>query len=319
MLPESPAAEQTIPNPPRWHRRNFSRLGLGLSAGIVANNALSLAATMLFSMLDKLGVLALDRVVNTLPFWIMAYVLPSLLGLWVFWLTVRRVPAASPEQRPLPPLPFLKMYFIAAATLFIFSFFTELLLSLIASLRGAPVINPVDIFSEMPLHITFLLTCVVAPVVEELTYRQLLIPRLRPYGDRFAVLASALCFALMHGNLSQFFYAFALGVVLGHVFLKTGCVWQTILLHALINLVGGVVPMLAEAYGDTGSSFYLCFTLCHIGLGAFCFLYRRKAPVYGPGTCSLRTGQTWRLFLVNFGVILFFLMCLLLTAMNLME
>ena len=303
----------------REYRRNLSRLGLGLSASLGVNYALSIAAVILFSVLDVLGVLALDRAVNTVPFWIAEYVLPSLLGLWVFWLVARRVPAAPPEQRPLPPLSLLKAYFIAAAALFLFAFFTDILLSLIASLRGAPVANPVDTFFELPLLISFLLTCVVAPVAEELTYRRLLIPRLRPYGDRFAVLASALCFALMHGNLGQFFYAFALGVILGHIFLKTGCVWQTILLHALVNLAGGVVPALTEAYGETGSEFYLRFTLCHIGLGAFCFLYRSRASVYGPGAYSLRTGQTWRLFLVNFGVILFCLLCLLLTAMNLIE
>ena len=49
-------------------------------------------------------------------------------------------------------------------------------------------------------------------------------------------MASALCFGLFHGNLNQFFYAFLLGLVLAELALSTGCLWQAVLLHALVNL-----------------------------------------------------------------------------------
>lgn len=298
--------------PPRQHRRRFSCLGLGLSVYIVVNFALAAVAYVLFAVLDWFGILSYDQAVGAFPFWLAAYVLPSALGLLSFYLIVRRLPSQIPkEQRPMSPFAFCKFYFIIAMTGFVFSYVTDILMFLIGSLRGAPVYNPVDEFFFLPTPVTVFLTCIVAPIVEELTYRHVLIPRLRPYGDRFAILASALCFGLMHGNLNQFFYAFALGILLGYVFLKTGCVWQTMLLHAIYNLVGGIIPDIAGHFGDTGGEFYLRLVICHIGLGAFFFLYRDRQTAYAPGIYPLTAGQKWRFFLLNLGMICF---CLLFVA-----
>ena len=86
------------------------------------------------------------------------------------------------------------------------------------------------------LMVAILLAGLIAPAAEELLFRRLLLRRLRPYGERFALVASALCFGLFHGNLNQFFYAFLLGLVLAELALSTGCLWQAVLLHALVNL-----------------------------------------------------------------------------------
>jgi membrane protease YdiL (CAAX protease family) len=45
----------------------------------------------------------------------------------------------------------------------------------------------------------------------------------------------------MHANFYQFFYAFALGLVLGYVYYITGNVWYGVGLHAALNFVGSVV------------------------------------------------------------------------------
>lgn len=318
MPDEELAAQQTVP--PRRHRRRFSRLGLGLTVYLAANYILTMAVYELFGVMDERGILSFDRAINGLPFWVAAYIVPSAAGLLLFYLIVRRVDAQMPEERrPLGFTSFCRIYFILAATGFVFNYLTEFLMSLIASLRGAPVPNPVDAFFYLPMPITALLTCAAAPIAEELTYRRLLIPRLQPYGDRFAIIASALCFGLMHGNLSQFFYAFVLGIILGYVFLKTGCVWQTMLLHALFNLVGGVVPVIADGFGDAGSEFYLRLVMCHIGLGAFCFLYRRRGIAYAPGVYPLSAGQKWRFFLLNFGMICFCLVFAVQSGIYLLE
>lgn len=57
----------------------------------------------------------------------------------------------------------------------------------------------------------------VAPVVEELIYRGLVLRYLERYGRWFAVFASAILFALMHGNIIQFPVALAAGLVLGYI------------------------------------------------------------------------------------------------------
>lgn len=113
---------------------------------------------------------------------------------------------------------------------------TLLLTGLLGRLRGAAVVNPVESIGLYPLPLQLLLAGLIAPAAEELLFRRLLLRRLRPYGERFALVASALCFGLFHGNLNQFFYAFLLGLVLAELALSTGCLWQAVLLHALVNL-----------------------------------------------------------------------------------
>ena len=113
---------------------------------------------------------------------------------------------------------------------------TLLLTGLLGRVRGAAVVNPVESIGLYPLPLQLLLAGLIAPAAEELLFRRLLLRRLRPYGERFALVASALCFGLFHGNLNQFFYAFLLGLVLAELALSTGCLWQAVLLHALVNL-----------------------------------------------------------------------------------
>lgn len=74
------------------------------------------------------------------------------------------------------------------------------------------------------------------PIMEEIIFRKLLIDNMSKYGISAAILVSALLFGLYHGNLSQFFYAFGLGIIFGAVYAYSGKVIYTILLHISINL-----------------------------------------------------------------------------------
>jgi membrane protease YdiL (CAAX protease family) len=91
---------------------------------------------------------------------------------------------------------------------------------------------------------TLLFAVVLAPVVEELIFRKMIVSRLRKYGDRTAILVSSLLFALLHGNLSQLFYAFGLGCLLGYVYARTGKLRYSIGLHMTINFLGSFVGVL---------------------------------------------------------------------------
>ena len=87
-----------------------------------------------------------------------------------------------------------------------------------------------------------------APVMEEFVFRRCLIDRLSPYGEKAALVTSALLFALFHETVNQACYAFMLGLVLGYVYLKTGRLGITVVLHMLINSLSMVVlPALLTA------------------------------------------------------------------------
>lgn len=108
---------------------------------------------------------------------------------------------------------------------------------------------------EMSALQTFITTAVFAPVFEELLFRKLPLDRIRGYGDGPAVFISALVFGVIHCNIYQFFYAFAVGMVLGYIYVKTGKITYTILLHSAINIFGGFIPTLinTKTFADSNA------------------------------------------------------------------
>ena len=81
-------------------------------------------------------------------------------------------------------------------------------------------------------------------LVEELIFRKLMLDRIRNYGEKTAIVFSAICFGLFHGNLTQFLYAFSVGLFLGYVYCKTGKVHYTMIMHALLNLFSSMIMLL---------------------------------------------------------------------------
>ena len=86
---------------------------------------------------------------------------------------------------------------------------------------------------------------VAAPIMEEFVFRRCVLNRLLPYGEKAALLASALFFALFHRSVNQGCDAVLLGLVFGYVYLKTGKLRYSAALHILINtLSSAVLPAL---------------------------------------------------------------------------
>lgn len=82
----------------------------------------------------------------------------------------------------------------------------------------------------------FLYSAVLAPLSEEIFFRGYLLRSLKPYGKRFAIVASAALFGLFHGNLLQMPYAFAVGLLLGYVTVEHSIFWA-MGIHVFNNLV----------------------------------------------------------------------------------
>ncbi|MBR6025103.1 MAG: CPBP family intramembrane metalloprotease [Methanobrevibacter sp.] len=103
------------------------------------------------------------------------------------------------------------------------------------------VVNPIEkLIQNSSIYINLIIISIVAPIFEELFFRKFLIDRTIRYGATLSILLSAFIFALFHGNLSQFFYAFLLGAFFAYVYIKTGKIIYTIILHAFVNFYGSV-------------------------------------------------------------------------------
>lgn len=117
----------------------------------------------------------------------------------------------------------------------------NLLNSVIGALSGEVPENALQSVTEQsPTWIILLFVGILAPVLEEIFFRKLLIDRLYVYGDLPAILISGILFGLVHGNFYQFFYAASLGIVMGYVYIRTGKLRYTVALHMAINIVGSV-------------------------------------------------------------------------------
>lgn len=120
------------------------------------------------------------------------------------------------------------------------------------------------LISDWPLWAIFLIVVVVGPIAEELLFRKTLTEALRPWGWKFAAFVSGAAFGLFHGNVEQMVYAFIIGVLLACVYLKTGKIRYSIILHMAFNFFGSFVtlaimrlttnPADLEAYAELANS-----------------------------------------------------------------
>ena len=102
----------------------------------------------------------------------------------------------------------------------------------------------VTLLETMDPWIMALSVGILAPILEELFFRKFLTERLRVFGERTAILLPAFLFALFHQSAEQIVYAFAVGIILGYCYCRTGNYWLSVLMHALFNLISGVIPVL---------------------------------------------------------------------------
>ncbi len=84
---------------------------------------------------------------------------------------------------------------------------------------------------------------VVAPFTEEYIFRGLLQTGFRRYGRAFAIVAPAIMFGLLHGNVIQAIPAFVIGVVLGYYTEKTGSIATAVCIHMLNNLISTLLSL----------------------------------------------------------------------------
>lgn len=95
------------------------------------------------------------------------------------------------------------------------------------------------------------------PIFEELLFRKFLIDRTIRYGEFISCAMSGIMFGLWHGNFQQFFFTFFIGVLFAFVYIRTGNIIYTMILHASMNLVTTTVTLqlLSEMMKKMGVNF----------------------------------------------------------------
>ncbi len=295
-------------------KRTFNRLGLGL-LGMSLMTIFMQVLIMLVLRLAFPAALGYDG---------LSYLLIAafyLFGVPVFWLITRRLPVSKPvEKRPVTLGSTLTLFLISFGILILFSMLGNLAATLIGLLRGAPVNDAVSSLLESPSYFWILLiVCFCSPIVEEFLFRGLLLDRLRPFGDRVAILYSGIAFGLFHMDLRQLCYAIPLGMVFAYITLRTGSIRQTVLLHMLVNFFGSFLTLfLQDKLGTAGLLLYLGFALAAVVFAVVWLAVHHRGLRLDGARFSFSRPITARLVCLNPGSVLYAVFCAGMLLFNLL-
>lgn len=224
-------------------RKSYSRVLGSVAAYIVISIALIYLADII--TLITIGpdrFIALEE--NSYYLWGMQ-LLPYFIAFPLFILFVRKMPSAKRESQPMSFEEFGCIFLISQAISMAGSMLSNLIVSIFEMLLGREIANTTsELIDKTPIWIIILIVVIVGPIVEEMIFRKVMIDKLSVYGDRLAVVVSAVAFGIFHGNFYQIFYATALGLVLGYMYTKTGRSQYNCLLHMAINFMGTIPSLL---------------------------------------------------------------------------
>lgn len=171
-------------------------------------------------------------------------------GTVVLSIALRKLPAVKIEKRKMK----FKQLFLLIMMMYG--------LTQIGSLMGTPIdtiltlpstlgLGAEDFMKELQNNVVFSantyirIICVgILPAIfEELLFRKFMIDRTIRHGEFISCAMSGIMFGLWHGNFQQFFFAFFVGVMFAFVYIRTGNIIYTMILHGSMNLVTSTVTV----------------------------------------------------------------------------
>lgn len=348
--PQQPSQYQQQPQYPQpqanpyelWLRRVksvFSRIGAGMCLMVVIWYAL---ATVLSGMLYQ--------VLHTtnLPNWAVYVASDAPLYLVAMPLAVLIMGKSSvieTRKFDMKPGQFFKLLIMCFPLMYGGSLIGNMLASLLSGGKASNSVS--DLAMQFDVwNVVFLV--ILGPLFEEWIFRKELISRTRKYGEKTAIVFSALFFALMHMNLFQFFYAFALGLMFGYVYVRTSKLRYSVAMHMIVNFMGGVVApwvvtnididslmnvLTSAENGDgtammqwmgqnaTGMMIFGIYMLLYYGLiiaGIVLLIRNRKNFEFYTAPEELPRGMRTSTAILNVGVVTYIVVTVIITSINLM-
>ena len=191
--------------------------------------------------------------------------------------------------------------------------------TVIGGIFHTDISNPVqNLINSSDIWLNLILISIIGPIFEEIFFRKLLVDRTIKYGARVSIILSAVIFGFFHGNLSQFFYAFLLGGFFAYVYIKTGKIIYTIILHIIVNLMGSVVSLfVAESaqalLSNTFTATNLAIVLIYLAVILLAFLVgiigltRYKKAKFNGSKTQISLKNPIKTMLLNPGMVCFIL------------
>lgn len=330
-LNQQPLPEESEGGTPTNHavdlkaiRKTFSSIGFRY---LVGSLLIFLAQVIVVGVVrafwpEWLSNTTISLIISVLPMYLIA--MPIMI-----WL-VKRGPGTAPERHSIRPGQFVIALIMCFSVMYLSNIVGTILTTIIGAIKGTAVENTVQtVVLDSNMGVIFLYMVIIAPIMEEYIFRKLLVDRILVYGEGVAIVMSGLMFGLFHGNLNQFIYAFALGMFLAFLYVKTGDLRITIALHMCVNFVGSIVSVLVvqgihleEYYAimENGADVeaimayvmeylggWICYAIYLVALvavvigGAVLLIVRRKQFAVGPSV--IEKGSRFKTVICNPGMI----------------
>ena len=128
------------------------------------------------------------------------------LGFPVFYLLMRRIPSwRKKEPQSIKFGTFFVLMIFCFGVTYVADLPRQIIMYGIHLFIEMEEVNPLyEVLGDMKLWMVVVLTVFLAPIMEELMFRKMLVDRLVPFGQKTAVIVSGLSFGLFHGNFHQF-------------------------------------------------------------------------------------------------------------------
>ena len=217
-------------------KRFFSRVGFSYFMMVV----LTVAVQFLLSLLVSL--IAPQAAGLPVTSWLLAMVPLYLVAIPVCAKMMQALPNMQLYRNEMRPGQWIRTLCICIFVMYVGNIIGNAVSALIAQGTGLDLSFELEeLLSQGSPWFTLLFSVVLAPVMEELIFRKVLIDRTIVYGDKAAVVLSGLLFGVFHGNFHQFFYAFGLGCIFAYVYIRTGklnySAWDTSDPYAYIDMM----------------------------------------------------------------------------------
>ncbi len=251
----------------------------------------------------------------------------------VMILIMKKVPTFEIKKNKLGFGKFIACIFITFAVMYLATIVGFMINSLVGNLIGTGAVNHfAEVVDNMPKAIRIIAIPILAPVFEELIFRKVLIDRIVGYGEVLAMLVSGFMFGLYHMNLLQFIYATAIGIFFAFIYIRTGKIWYTIVLHLIINgfstflntfMTDGIDVTEINNYLSSGDmdgymnyinenaaaiaslSFLGMFVILATIIGTILMIVMRKKFVFEHREGEIEKGQRFKTAILNPGMLIY--------------
>ena len=218
-------------------KKAASRIGFGITFMLIADLSLSVLLLALVYLFTPEPSESLLMTISSLALY--GFGIPML------YLVIKALPKKPPVKKEGSFGHCLGVFLLCIPLLYLGSYVGLYFSSFVEGIIGLPLQdNLTQTVDGLSLPLILLFTVILAPIFEELVFRKWILDRLAGFGYGPAIGFSGLVFGLYHGNFYQFFYAFALGCLFAYVYLTTGKLRCSVLMHMVINLTGAFLPSL---------------------------------------------------------------------------